>query len=33
VAPRYIIILPITHTPPDKDTIGSERPGELFQAA
>jgi hypothetical protein len=23
-APRFVVILPITHTPPDKDTVGVE---------
>jgi hypothetical protein len=30
--PRFIVILPITHTPPDKDTIGLEIPPKVRQA-
>jgi hypothetical protein len=30
--PRFIVILPITHTPPDKDTVGLEIPSKVRQA-
>lgn len=31
-APRYVVILPITHTPPDKDTVGVEIPAKVRHA-
>jgi hypothetical protein len=30
--PRYVVLLPITHTPPDGDTIGIEIPAKVKQA-
>jgi hypothetical protein len=30
--PRFVVILPITHTPPDKDTIGVEIPAKVREA-
>jgi hypothetical protein len=30
--PRYVVLLPITHTPPDADTIGIEIPAKVKQA-
>jgi len=30
--PRYVVLLPITHTPPDGDTIGIEIPAKVRQA-
>jgi hypothetical protein len=30
--PRFVILLPITHTPPDGDTIGIEIPPKVKQA-
>ena len=32
VAPRFVVILPITHTPPDKDTVGVEIPAKVRHA-
>ena len=32
VSPRFVVILPITHTPPDKDTVGVEIPGKVREA-
>lgn len=29
--PRFVVILPITHTPPDQDTIGIEIPAKVKQ--
>jgi hypothetical protein len=31
-SPRFVVILPITHTPPDKETVGVEIPGEVRAA-
>jgi hypothetical protein len=31
-SPRFVVILPITHTPPVKDTIGVEIPARVRQA-
>ena len=31
-APRFVVILPITHTPPDKDTVGVELPAKVRHA-
>jgi hypothetical protein len=31
-SPRFVVILPITHTPPDKDTVGVEIPAKVGQA-
>ena len=31
-SPRFVVILPITHTPPDKDTVGVEIPAKVRQA-
>lgn len=31
-SPRYVVILPITHTPPDKDTVGVEIPAKVRHA-
>jgi hypothetical protein len=31
-SPRFVVILPITHTPPDKSTIGVEIPPKVRQA-
>jgi hypothetical protein len=28
-SPRFVVILPITHTPPDKDTVGVEIPATV----
>lgn len=30
--PRFVVILPITHTPPGKDTVGVEIPTKVRQA-
>jgi hypothetical protein len=30
--PRFVVILPITHTPPDKDTVGVAIPAKVCQA-
>lgn len=30
--PRYVVLLPITHTPPDADTIGIEIPAKVKEA-
>lgn len=30
--PRYVVLLPITHTPPDGDTVGIEIPTKVSQA-
>jgi hypothetical protein len=30
--PRFVVILPITHTPPGKDTVGVEIPAKVRQA-
>lgn len=30
--PRFVVLLPITHTRPDKDTVGIEIPGKVRQA-
>jgi hypothetical protein len=30
--PRFVVILPITHTPPDNDTVGIEIPAKVRQA-
>jgi hypothetical protein len=30
--PRFVVILPITHTPPDEDTIGVEIPAKVREA-
>ena len=30
--PRLVVILPITHTPPDKDTVGVAIPAKVCQA-
>lgn len=30
--PRFVVILPITHTPPDKDTVGVEIPAKVRHA-
>jgi hypothetical protein len=30
--PRFVVLLPITHTPPDGDTIGIEIPAKVKQA-
>jgi len=32
IAPRFVVILPITHTPPDKGTVGVEIPAKVRQA-
>lgn len=32
VRPRFVVILPITHTPPDDETIGVEIPPRVKQA-
>jgi hypothetical protein len=29
VSPRFVVVLPITHTPPDPDTIGIEIPAKV----
>jgi len=31
-SPRFVVILPITHMPPDKDTVGVEIPAKVRQA-
>jgi hypothetical protein len=31
-SPRFVVILPITHTPPDKNTVGVEIPEKVRQA-
>lgn len=31
-SPRFVVILPITHTRPDKDTVGVEIPGRVREA-
>jgi len=31
-SPRFVVILPITHTPPGKDTVGVEIPAKVRQA-
>ena len=31
-SPRFVVILPITHTPPDKDTIALEIPAKVRRA-
>ncbi len=31
-SPRFIVILPITHTPPGKDIVGVEIPAKVRQA-
>ncbi len=31
-SPRFVVILPITHTPPDKDTVGVEIPAKVREA-
>jgi hypothetical protein len=31
-APRFVVILAITHTPPDKSTVGVEIPAKVRQA-
>lgn len=31
-APRFVVILPITHTPPSGDTVGIEIPSKVRQA-
>jgi len=30
--PRFVVLLPITHTPPDGDTVGIEIPAKVKQA-
>lgn len=32
VSPRFVVILPITHTAPGKDTVGIEIPAKVRQA-
>ena len=32
VRPRFVVILPITHSPPDEDTVGIEMPARVRQA-
>lgn len=32
VRPRFVVILPITHSPPDDDTVGIEIPAKVRQA-
>jgi hypothetical protein len=32
VSPRFVVILPITHTPPDEDTVGVEIPAKVRAA-
>ena len=32
VRPRYVVLLPITHTPPTGDTVGIEIPAKVKQA-
>jgi hypothetical protein len=31
-SPRFVVILPITHSPPHKDTVGVEIPARVRQA-
>jgi hypothetical protein len=31
-APRFVVILPITHTPPDKNTVGVQIPAKVRHA-
>ncbi len=31
-SPRYVVLLPITHSPPDHDTVGVEIPARVKQA-
>ena len=31
-SPRFVVILPITHTPPDQDTVGLEIPAKVRDA-
>ena len=31
-SPRFVVILPITHTPPDKDIVGVEIPAKVREA-
>jgi PemK-like, MazF-like toxin of type II toxin-antitoxin system len=31
-SPRFVVILPITHAPPDKDTVGVEIPPKVRKA-
>jgi hypothetical protein len=31
-SPRFVVILPITHSPPDKNTVGVEIPAKVRQA-
>lgn len=31
-SPSFVVILPITHTPPDKDTVGVEIPARVREA-
>jgi len=31
-SPRFVVILPITHSPPDKGTVGVEIPARVRQA-
>lgn len=31
-SPRFVVILPITHTPPDKDTVGVAIPAKVREA-
>lgn len=31
-SPRFVVILPITHTRPDKDTVGVEIPAKVREA-
>ncbi len=32
ISPRFVVILPITHTPPDKDSVGVEIPAKVRAA-
>jgi hypothetical protein len=32
VSPRFVVILPVTHTRPDKNTVGVEIPANVRQA-
>jgi hypothetical protein len=32
IAPRFVVILPITHTPPDRETVGVEIPAKVRHA-
>jgi hypothetical protein len=32
ISPRFVVILPITHTPPDNGTVGVEIPAKVRQA-